>query len=306
MIRLFSVLIIFLASLQFCNGQQANISIHKPNYIDSIQNAEQISNLLVKIDSGYVTFEVNKNLEFNEKRQKKICDSLHIEPWVKADFDNNGLTDILIIGNWYRYSILCVLDKGSKYEIIPITQGTLKEYIFPVVTENKIKCYFEIYPKNKAFILENITLGYMFGGFVEENLKPASHKIEKIEYSASGCGGYGRCSVFSLTINSDGKADLFAKQFNYINDKEVEGDYKAIISRDKFEELVNLLNYIDFDALKDSYDANWYHSAQSVLSITYDNGKIKSIIDNGLVGTFGLAEVHRIMFELRGNQLWKQ
>ena len=57
------------------------------------------------------------------EKYQKLSDSLKIKPWSKADFDNNGLTDILVIGN-LRNNIhaLIILDKGNQYEINRLTK----------------------------------------------------------------------------------------------------------------------------------------------------------------------------------------
>ena len=42
-----------------------------------------------------------------------------------------------------------------------------------------------------------------------------------------------------------------------------------------------------------------------VRTVTYDNGKVKSIRDYGLLGTYGLDRVYQLLFELRENQKWE-
>jgi len=68
---------------------------------------------------------------------------------------------------------------------------------------------------------------------------------------------------------------------------------------------VNLLNYIDFETLQDNYAVNWTDDQTAKLKVTYDNGKVKSIRDYGLLGTYGLDRVYQLLFELRENQKWE-
>lgn len=295
---------------QSCRGQSNNSVLHKTNFIDSIQTAKQITDLISKIDDGYKEFIVNESLKFENRysgeNYKKIADSLYVQPWTKADFDSNGLTDILVIGNRYDHSVICILDKGGTYEINRITRRSFQDCTFPVVENCKIKYYFESEPErgkwDESRELKQITLVYKFGDFIEENEMPAYHKIEKIEYSTSGC--YGSCPIFNLTINSDKTAKWYAKMYNKINNKEVSGNFNTKVTEDKYNDIVNLLNYIDFETLQDNYAVNWTDDQSSSLKITYDNGKVKSISDYGLMGTYGLDRVYQLLFELRENQKW--
>ncbi|PKB15264.1 hypothetical protein CLU82_0328 [Flavobacterium sp. 5] len=293
---------------QSCKGQTDNTVLHKANYIDSIQNTKQITDLISKIDNRYKEFKPNDSLEFADKKCQNLSDSLKVQPWTKTDFDNNGLTDILVIGNWNDYSVICILDKDGKYEINHITRRSFQECTFPVVENNKIKYYFENEQERGKWDeprkLKQITLTYKFGDFIEENQTPANHKIKKIEYSTTGC--YGTCPIFKLTINFDKSAKWKAEIYNEISNKEVIGNFNSKITEDKYNEIVDLLNYIDFKKLKDNYAVDWTDDQSSTLKITYDNGKTKSIRDYGLIGTYGLDRVYHLLFELRENQKWKK
>ncbi|MGV8880492.1 MAG: DUF6438 domain-containing protein [Sphingobacteriaceae bacterium] len=211
-------IMLLFALFQLCDGQTIDKVIHKPNAIDRIQNTKQIADLLTKIDSGFKNWTVNEKLEFAEKKCQRIADSLKVQPWTKADFDNNGLTDILVIGTWDRHSVLCILDKGEKYEIKYLTRRSFQECSFPIVQNKKIQYYFESQQEKDHYYdprkLEQITLVYKFGDFIEENAKPAKHKIKEIEYSTTEC--FGLCPVYKLTIHADRSANWFADMYNKI------------------------------------------------------------------------------------------
>lgn len=306
MIKVLFQITIFLALFQSCKRQNDKAFSHKTNYIDSIQNTKQIIDLISKIDNRYKEFKINEKLMFANENCQKLSNSLKIQPWTKADFDNNGLTDILVVGKQYDHSVICVLDKDGKYEIKTITRRIFQSCTFPIIENNKIKYFFEneIEPGkwDKPRKLKQIILTYKFGDFIEENQKPVNHKIEKIEYSTTMC--YGTCPVFNIKINSDKKAKWKAEMYNEIDNKIFKGNFQTKITTEKFNELVNLLNYIDFESLKDNYSVNWTDDQSCTLKITYDNGKSKSISDYGLVGTYGLDRVYQMLFELRENQNW--
>jgi hypothetical protein len=311
MIKTIFQITFLITQLLACNAQWNSKVLHKPNYIDSIKNAKQITDLLFKIDNRYQGFKVNQTLQydslFSEISCERISDSLKVKAWQKCDFDNNGLSDLLVVGTWSNHYIICILDKGqNKYEMKPITRRIFQECTFPVVENDKINYYFKSYYKqenrHEPGKLEHITLIYKFGDFIEENLFPSSHQIEKIEYSTTGC--FGSCPIFSLIMNSNRNAGWHAEQFNKINNKEIIGNLTAIITEEKYNEIVQLLNYINFEKLNDNYAVTWTDDQTSVLKITYDNGKTKSIRDYGLIGTFGLDRIYQLLFELRQNQNW--
>lgn len=298
--------IILLILFQLCSGQPGNQHLHKTNAIDSIQNTTQIARLLAKADERYKNIKIDEEIQFTGENCQKHADSLKIQAWTKADFDHNGLTDLLVIGSGNGNPVLCMLDKGQTYEVNRITRSHFQECTFPVVENNKIKYYFEGYPEIRTWdekpVLKEKILIYTFGDFIEENKNPANHTIEKIEYSTGPC--YGNCPVFYLTINSDKTAKWFAEVYNYIAKQELEGTFQTKITQNKFDEIIHLLNYIDFEKLKDTYSVNWTDDQTSTLTITYDNGKTKSIKDYGLLGTYGLDRVYQLLFELRENQKW--
>lgn len=277
-----------------------------PNFIDSINTTAQLKELISKIDSSYMNFRINERLEpkchVPHKNYKKIMDSLNVQTWAKADFDNNGLTDILIIGGATYHTVLVILDKGDKYESKFIVRPNFRDCTFPVLQGNTIKLYFDSKPQENAIDLQYITLAYNFGEFVEKSETSATYKIKKIEYFTQRC--YGFCPIFSLTINADKSATWLAERFNKINEKDWEGTFHTTITDVKFNELIDLLNYIDFPTLENNYSVNWTDDQTAILKITYDDDKIKIIRDYGLLGTFGLSKIHQLLFELRENQSW--
>ena len=309
----YSTPIIFLILILFqpCNAQTSIRQNIKENYIDSITSAKQIESLITKINKRYSDFKVNETLiypgDYSNIDCKKISDSLNVKPWQKGDFDNNGLTDILIIGNWQRHHIICILDKGdNNYEIKSITRRSFQECTFPIVmADTSIEYFYPSYyergnsdkPK-----LQNKNLIYKFGDFIESNSNPSNHKIEKIEYSTTAC--YGTCPIFSLTINPDRFTIWNATSFNEIHKKEIKGEFKTTLEEKQFNLIIHLLNYIDFEKLNESYAVGWTDDQSCILKITYDNGKSKIIRDYGLIGTFGLDRLYQLLFELRENQKW--
>ena len=318
-------MIICLASLFLlsCKGQPGNSAISESrsnivkhhNKLDDINSAAEIEAILAAICKSCTNFKVNSTLTFKEgfgtrpdKTGQHIADSLQVKAWTKMDFDGNGYTDLLVIGNWdMDHSVMCIMDSGeNRFSVNTLTRRSFQDCTFPVVARIDstpvILYYYMQEPDLRHHQTESWlkvdTLVYQFGDFVEFNQNPANHKIEKIEYSTTGC--FGTCPIFMLTINQDRTAVFDAGSYN-----QVSGKFTATIDTANFNPLINLLNYIDFAKLDSSYSVGWTDDQACDLKITYDNGQVKKISDYGLLGTFGLNRAYELLFKLRENQKWK-
>ncbi|KAA3639353.1 MAG: hypothetical protein DWP95_10615 [Proteobacteria bacterium] len=158
---------------------------------------------------------------------------------------------------------------------------------------------------------ELITQSYIFrhGELVEYNPNPISYDIEKIAFSTRGC--YGSCPVFKLTINESRQAELNAIRFNrkYTPESQqptlLEGLYLTDLSPERYEKLIDQINYLDFPNLKDSYALEVTDQASSTLTITYGGGQVKAINDYGKQGTRGLSNLYLALSKLRFDLQWQ-
>jgi hypothetical protein len=277
--------------------------------IDSISSKKGIEKLINSLNSRYKKFTI-------------IEDSLNFQPVYKSDFDKNGLTDLLAVGgfpvysigpndverHYYDLGILVVMNFGEdSLEIKDLTKA-IKELNHHVTAPKIVD--------DTVLTLNQIDLIFKFGDFIELNSNPKNYEIEKIEYQTTSC--FGPCPVFSIEINKD-KTGLFkASDYNSEteisiadlrsktnNSKEIKGTFRAIIKDDSFSDIINLVNYIDFPTLKDDYSVNWTDDQSCILKITYNNGQTKEVEDYGLIGSYGLARLYQLFFELRFNQIWK-
>ncbi|MCL1674736.1 DUF6438 domain-containing protein [Elizabethkingia meningoseptica] len=285
--------------------------------IDSIQDEKAAEALIHSFGENYEKLKVKKIQDYDSKNGgsescRKIADSLKItQSYYKADFDHNGLTDILIItqGSYSEFYIFIVMDYGKKnLKIKKLTRGWSSTCSFPKIINNAmIRYYYTQYPKmytNEKVSFKNKDLLYKYDDFIEYNPHPVSYNIEKIEYYTTGC--YGSCPIFTLSVNQDKTAYFKAKRYNKPtrDAEEITGDFKTRIDRKSYNEIISLLNYIDFPNLKDEYDVNWTDDQTSYLTITYNNGKKKAIRDYGMIGTYGLDRLYELFFQLRFNQKW--
>ncbi|MEN8121444.1 MAG: DUF6438 domain-containing protein [Bacteroidota bacterium] len=154
--------------------------------------------------------------------------------------------------------------------------------------------------------IEKETLFCWSGDFIEFKKKQNMYNIEKIKYQTTRC--FGTCPQFYLEIDKLKNATLDAKYHNRKDKKgkEIKGKYNAIIKDKDYDEIVKLLNDINFPNLNDNYAVAAKDYPTCFLTITYNNGKVKKIRDYGLNGTSGLKKLYNLMFELRFNQEWKK
>jgi len=94
--------------------------------------------------------------------------------------------------------------------------------------------------------------------------------------------------------------------FIKLKSEELKGIFTAAIDSAKYQELIELLNYVDFENLTTNYAVSWTDDQSCTLRITYDGGKTKIINDYGLIGTFGLDKVYQLLFSLRETQKWRK
>jgi hypothetical protein len=127
--------------------------------------------------------------------------------------------------------------------------------------------------------------------------KPHTHFIEKITFSTGG--GMSRARS-DMTIDSNRKAVRTYTDYNGTTN----GPLKCIIDTASFNKIIAELNELDFPALKNSYTENATDCATYILTITYDNGKVKTINDYCRQGPKGLLAVYEDLFILESSQKW--
>ncbi|WP_379965433.1 DUF6438 domain-containing protein [Epilithonimonas sp. UC225_85] len=285
--------------------------------IDSINTEKEVENLIHTLDKDYKDFKIKKIADFKEEHGenkfcKNIADSLKIDKsFYKADFDNNGYTDILAIGDYYDFKIFVLMNYGNdSLKINRLTRRSFQNCTFPKIINDSIINYYyfsepHIFSEEKSKLTKK-DLIFKFGDFVEYNSKPNSYKIEKIEFQTTMC--YGTCPQFFISIDKNKNGVFKAENYNIDKAKgkvEVKGKFNTIITDNDYNELVSILNYVDFPNLEDNYSVNWTDDQTSTLKITYNNGKVKEISDYGMIGTYGLDRIYSLFFDLRFNQNWK-
>lgn len=295
--KIFSLLIFFF-HLSLFYSQDKKVF----NKIDSLNSAKDVQEFLNN-EKNKINYylDVEDKIDY-DRYCALIADSLNLKQnWEKADFDNNGLTDLLVTGKISEGpKTIYILDKGDHFESKNLSKGGLYEQCsFSIVKDHKIE-YHSVKILNRYGFIKRLTenLVYKFGEFIEENKAPERHNILEIQFENSG--SHWNTFVLKMEIVSNRDVTWISRNDGFLTS----GVYTAKISQDKFKEIVDLLNYINFENLADEYEVGYSDAATTYLKVTYDNLKVKNIRDSGGMGTRGLRKLYDILNDLKGNQQW--
>jgi hypothetical protein len=296
------------------------------NKIDSLTTDEDVLTFLGTVDKEFAATTPRKAgfLSMDSLVARFKCyllpDITQLKNWDKVDFDMDGRTDLLTMIHWISISeystdavvIYVTLDLGNNsFRTIRLSTGILPRCQFakPIFFHGNagLLFYHDEYALTKGAVnildLESFrkkdTLIYKDGRFIEFNNRPSPKNVKFIEFRTSQC--YGTCPVFGMRINNDRKAVYHAIKYN-----PTEGKLKATIEEHEFQEIMRLVGYLKIDELKDEYRVDWTDDQTGFLKIHYEDGSIKQIQDYGLIGSFGLRGLYKLLFDLRENQQWKR
>jgi hypothetical protein len=278
------------------------------NDIDQLQTKEDVIKFLVeKINANW------KNEELFETNITDTSSAYGKNKFYKLDLDNNGLTDLIVDGNYF----FVVTDNGDKtYGTHFIDRGAFlddKHTLTGIIYKDKTPLLIiENYDKYNRFAKDTLhtfftldhhgyqtdTLIYKFGDFIDYNPRPDKLSIEEIKFSTTYC--YGTCPVFELTIRSDRSATFNAIEYN-----DRKGKFKATIDTASYNRLIQTINYIKLTSLNKNYNVNWTDDQTCTLKVKFNSGQTKEISDYGLIGTYGLQNLYNQLFALRETQKWK-
>jgi hypothetical protein len=291
--------------------------------IDSLSGLNELREFVRKADSSLIDFlciypnsygNYHSKLSQLKRRQDSIFPNV---TFLKEDFDKNGYTDLIITGEYYQYSfnVIAIMNYGTKkYSVIPLNLFETGFPIYPkLVYKNNLPAVelsaLELFPEYSENGISKKTLIYKHGIFIEYYNGSENYQISKIEFSSNGC--HGACPVFDLKIYKDSTSSFRAKHYNFSRNKEIdsnneEGYFEGVINQEDYEEVCQIINYIELKNRKDNYFSGSMHEPSSTLKVYFDDGSIKTIEDRGKIGTNGLNLLYRKLSEFRFNQEWKK
>jgi hypothetical protein len=104
-----------------------------------------------------------------------------------------------------------------------------------------------------------------------------------------------------MTIRANRSAYYDAQYYN-----DSSGKFETSIKKEDFNNLIQALTKADLRNLKSKYEVPWTDDQGSILTVTYNNGTIKTIDDYGMRGTKGLEKIYGLLYNLRTNQKWEK
>jgi hypothetical protein len=281
----------------------------------------------LKTTKEVVSFVKSLDLELNKKTfgqlQIKPTDTIakdlprcevikgwNIQNWEKTDVNNDGKTDLLFIAYWpYEYSQYAIVDLGnSNFEIMLISSElTYCKLVKPIKIDKKTELLLYDYrtqierTKKGSAIHYVDTLTYKFGSFIEKNTsKKQDYNIESIKFNVR--------QHFSLEIDHQGNAYYNCPEKIFMNrlyENNYVGKSNKKIPIEKYNELEQLLNYINVKGLLNTYEIDSSDYTTVILTIKFKDGSIKEITDYGADGSYGLNAVYSKLTKIAAETNWK-
>ena len=152
---------------------------------------------------------------------------------------------------------------------------------------------------NKFSYSDIDSLIYKFDYFIEYNPIINNINFDELVFKAVGC--YGSCPIFDITLKADRRATFIAIAYN---DKT--GTFKSKIDKATFLQILETINYLNIQSLKEGYRVGWSDDRTVTLEIKYNNGQVKKITDYGASGTWGLQNLYNQLYTLRNSQKWRR
>ncbi|OCX50779.1 hypothetical protein BEL04_18775 [Mucilaginibacter sp. PPCGB 2223] len=245
-------------------------------------------------------------------RKELACDGIaekwQINNWEKFDFNEDGLTDIIVTSHWYNYDVYVAMDNGDNtFKLFKLSHDVFEKCKLgkpATINNHPALLFYQVKQepdRTRVFNYKQYgqidTLIYKYGAFIEKNEKPARYAIDSIIVKNSSC--LGSCPSFTLAINKDRDALYHANFYN-----PVDGKFTAKIDKADYIGIIALINYISIKNLKDHYAVPWTDDQTATLRIRFRDGSVKEITDYGEVGTFGLNKLYKMLSALRTSQNW--
>jgi hypothetical protein len=321
--RILTIIILFAFIYSCSEKKQKPVKTIYLTKVDSLSGLNELREFVKNADSSLIDFlciDPNSygNYSPNLSQLKRRLDSMFPNAtFLKEDFDKNDYTDLIITGEYYQHSFnaIALMNYGNeKYSVIPLNLFETGFPIYPkLVYKNNLPAVelnaIELFPEFSENGISKKTLIYKDGVFMEYYDGLENYQISKIEFSSNGC--HGSCPVFDLKIHKDSISSFRAKHYNFsrkkeINTKSEEGYFEAMINKKDYEEICEIMNYIQLKNRKDEYFSGTFHDPFCYLKVHFTDGSTKTIKDRGKIGTNGLNLLYRKLSALRFNQEWKK
>jgi|GEM_PF-1501652 len=285
--------------------------------IDSLQTNGQVLAFLKKLQHewDYKTG-LSKRVRQDENLKSRYK-QFGTRTMEKADFDDNGHTDLLFNGyadmrEWDHNASLVVLAFGNdSFQVKDLVDHRADFFAARLITISgqpfiktaSIQKGFFNQPDTPSTRERTDTLQYMAGEFIERSI-PENYNIEQVKFCFLGGPG----SSFSpFNINMQGDSATFQRERieGFYPTADSGGLYKTRLESTTRDKIMRLLQYMHFPILKDQYAGELYgHHTTGILHITYNGGKTKKIVSIDVAGPYALKALQQIFWEFGRTQHW--
>ncbi|MBS1663604.1 MAG: hypothetical protein JST68_21355 [Bacteroidetes bacterium] len=299
-------------SITYDGGKVKHIN-HVDNWRDKVYGLSTVEQLLQDLQENKdwqdITIQVIDSLRTDDQAAaffKKVStrqpDYSLVKPvggpsFTKADFDKNGLTDLL-------FSDLVIMSFGNdSFQVCD-----LKPQRFTPDFHAKLLMV-DSSPSIEVSRMKRIdTLVYRYGYFINEPQFHYPYPKDSVElsimkdyiysypvyYTANGD------SIWMEVIRDDAFIPSDTSGFHK------PGKYVAALDRSTSLRLYLLLHDIDFRQLSDRYKTTHPHGSQALIRVFYEQGKVREIQDDDWGEVFGLRAIEQLFADFQDSLKWKK
>jgi len=286
-VRIISI-ILFLAS---CWPSKAE------NRIDSLKSDTEVLDF---VGQFFPDFNPLEGFERYYRKARKRARIFKVKNWVVTDIDNNGESDLIVFRAFSLPEVVVILSFKGRFKKATAGYRCMNLEIYPLLTHTNGRNIILLYKqdsadfdtKRKKLILKKLNCDTII---VKDTLllnylpEPKTYDIENIEISNDGlCEG--DCPRINIKINPKTLESECSEDFWDCSLKSRKGK----LSQYHISKILSLLSYSNFSDLNDDYNVECTDQTTTTLTITYDNGRTKQIMDYGSSGNFTLSEIYRI------------
>jgi hypothetical protein len=283
-----------------------------PNRIDSLNTIYDVIRFVHHLGQDYSLAEAQPYLRSDTiTAYKRLIHRFHIQPFEKIDIDGNGFTDLLFNGRLPHrpgdqekpISIVVLSFGKDSFLVKDLLLYTNSQYfaarVLHIDGKPAIQTLHTLWHE-KGPKYWNDTLAWRLNTFIEKNI-PVKRIIERIDYEADFVDMYSPNLLIRITGDT---VRLLTPMWDGPSHIDNADPFVAVLDPVTKARIFGLLEQMDFVRMKDQYQVHYSCAGTGILHITYDGGREKKIYLYGFQGSYGLAELHDLFFNLQKTQHW--
>ncbi|HEV3411058.1 MAG TPA: hypothetical protein VG101_01210 [Puia sp.] len=257
--------------------------------------------------------------DYRRQLQQRL-DSFGARSYEKIDLDGNGSTDLLFNGFNSNYLLSLAIFSFAKdsFLVRELTMRNHPEYFSAKSIRVGIHSYIRVF---SAFSARKTIPSHKQDGFVEDSLwtrhiddtltwlstsliekkPPFPYPIDTLRYQILSGGMLG---AFEITLVKD---SLWLNKTCDLDPRvpvDSGGMFIGKMDANTAHRLYDVIYAIDWEGLEPRYEIPGFDMSSGNFQLKYNHGKIKTVLDFGLCGTYGLNTLQEMMLDLLKTQEW--